>query len=158
VLKCDEELQNVISLEWALKKFKGHDKKEWFQKNSYPISDGLFVVNNAKGPSLPINHSCEPNLWFEHGNENKYARRSIKKGEELTIDYCTLLIKTPGLEEYSCFDCKCGEKSCRKRFSLYDCFREELIQKYKGHFSVYLTNKLKNFLNINIKHYYGLKR
>ena len=158
VIKCDEEPQNIVSLEWAQKKFKAREKKEWFQRNAYPISDGLFVLNKATVNSLSINHSCEPNSWFEYGDENKYARRAIRRGEELTMDYCTFLIKTSGLtDEYSCFDCKCGEKSCRKRFSLYDCFREELIQKYKGHFSVYLTNKLKHFLNVNIKHCYKLK-
>jgi SET domain-containing protein len=37
-----------------------------------------------------INHSCDPNLyaWNFRGHILYMSKRAIKRGEELTIDYC----------------------------------------------------------------------
>jgi uncharacterized protein len=39
-----------------------------------------------------INHSCTPNCWFEVVDKTIWIRasRSIRSGEELTYDYCTI--------------------------------------------------------------------
>jgi SET domain-containing protein len=39
-----------------------------------------------------INHSCRPNCWFEIAGKTIWIRasRTIKPGEELTYDYCTI--------------------------------------------------------------------
>lgn len=39
-----------------------------------------------------INHSCRPNCWFEIVDKTIWIRasRTIKPGEELTYDYCTI--------------------------------------------------------------------
>ena len=67
--------------------------------------DGNIKGNDAKY----INHSCEPNaesinddgrIWVE-------AVRDIKKGEEITYDYC---LTTEDPEDHPC---RCGAKSCR---------------------------------------------
>jgi SET domain-containing protein len=39
-----------------------------------------------------INHSCQPNCWFEIDGRTIWIRasRSIEPGEEITYDYCTI--------------------------------------------------------------------
>ena len=113
-------------------------EKEWFSNYAYPIGEDLFVTwSDNPEKHIPTNHSCDPNVWHDFGNENLYARRDIKKGEELTRDYATFCSNTP-LQ----FECKCGEMSCRKFVTSADYLKPELIEKYKGHFSCYLTYKI----------------
>lgn len=73
--------------------------------NAHWIIDGL---TNGSGAEL-INHSCDPNLRVKfHGRRVFYiARRPIKKGEELTIDYC--FDWDPGNNTR----CTCGSVKCR---------------------------------------------
>ena len=56
----------------------------------------------------PQNHSCDPNTEFV--GLNLVARRDIRGGEELTVDYATFYDRhmTP-------FDCACGSPLCRGR-------------------------------------------
>jgi SET domain-containing protein len=62
-----------------------------------------------------INHSCEPNLITRIVKEHilYFSRRPIKRGEELTIDYC-----------YDDTDevilCGCGSKICRGTINVTD--------------------------------------
>lgn len=65
-----------------------------------------------------INHSCEPNLYFEFVRISHfiphvafYANRKIRKGEELTFMYCDI---TEGSFSSSYKKCECGSKSCKK--------------------------------------------
>ena len=140
IIKNEDEVKNIVSLKYALENFKGL-KRELFIKYAYPISDELFVTWSKEAKDWrPIIHSCEPNMWFDKECDNIYARRDIIEGELLTMDYCTFLIQMEGLSDG--FNCICSEKSCRKTIKLDDCFRKELKEKYKGHFSIYLTKKL----------------
>ena len=93
-----------------------HPSRYLFEVNDEVTLDGDTVENTAKY----INHSCDPSVEAEidtdpDGSEhiNIYAVRTIKKGEELYIDYD---------EEY--FDefirpigCRCGSKNCRSKKS-----------------------------------------
>ncbi|KAI9303067.1 hypothetical protein BJ944DRAFT_108646, partial [Cunninghamella echinulata] len=79
-----------------------------------------YIYGNA---SHFFNHSCDPNLlvygvFYESFDPTFhrlafFAKRNIKKGEELTFDYCGSN-NEPGLEISTKFPCKCNEKSCRK--------------------------------------------
>ena len=61
----------------------------------------------------PINHSCNPSLEFGKGHSfNHTARRALKKGDALTLDYTTFCDFT-----MAPFDCFCGESTCRKRIT-----------------------------------------
>ena len=55
-----------------------------------------------------INHSCDPNCYIRliHYKVEFYAKRAIKRGEELTADYG----ETQHDEKLRC---KCGSKNCR---------------------------------------------
>jgi uncharacterized protein len=55
-----------------------------------------------------INHSCDPNTFFRCTPERAevYARRAIRRGEELTCDY--------GESQHNgTLKCRCGAKKCR---------------------------------------------
>jgi SET domain-containing protein len=55
-----------------------------------------------------INHSCDPNTFFRCTPERAevYARRAIRKGEELTCDY--------GESQHNGkLKCRCGSAKCR---------------------------------------------
>ncbi len=57
-----------------------------------------------------LNHSCSPNAYLRvfRLRVEVYARRPIKKGEELTVDY--------GLSPHSGgMKCGCGARNCRER-------------------------------------------
>ncbi len=58
-----------------------------------------------------LNHSCSPNAHFR--DRWLVANGQIKKGQEITIDYCATetMIAKP-------FDCRCGSANCRKRIQL----------------------------------------
>lgn len=62
-----------------------------------------------------INHSCDPNLEAldDGGRIFIYARKSIRKGEELTYDYSfgTSGRLTRKLMEF--YGCRCGTAKCR---------------------------------------------
>lgn len=55
-------------------------------------------------PWLYLNHSCDPNVGIR-GVATLFALRSIKPGDELTLDYSTTMDEL--------FICRCGAKNCR---------------------------------------------
>lgn len=75
-----------------------------FELNPYWCIDGAV---GGSGAEL-INHSCDPNLysWVTKGHILYMAKRDIKPGEELTIDYRF----SKNVEKVSC---KCGSPKCR---------------------------------------------
>lgn len=105
-----------------------------------PISDDLFLA--AKTPEeencvkLFINHSCSPNVGML--NERTFvAMRSIKSGEELTMDYAFV-----DNEDYR-FKCYCGSPYCRETVTGFDWKNVEIQKKYYKYFSPYLQRKMK---------------
>lgn len=72
-----------------------------------------------------VNHSCNPSARFKAPNFIA-ALRSIKLGEEITLDYSTLVdIPRWGMR------CACGEKKCRRLIRSYSKSPTEIQQKYK---------------------------
>ena len=72
--------------------------------------DGRFSLDGARGGNGThyINHSCDPNAFMKtlHGHVLFFARRDIKAGEEITIDYEQTLL--PNSRR-----CHCGAQNCR---------------------------------------------
>jgi SET domain-containing protein len=72
--------------------------------------DKYWTVDGAVGGSGAeiINHSCDPNLRtvILKGHILYMSTRPIRKGEELTVDYCFS-------DKYDPVKCKCGSKACR---------------------------------------------
>ncbi len=69
-----------------------------------------WVINGAVGGNGAqlINHCCDPNLAYRRarGRMLLFSRRTITKGEELTLDYRF----HPDAEQ---IPCRCGAASCR---------------------------------------------
>lgn len=70
------------------------------------IQTHLFLI--LEPSSKAINHNCDPNVCIRD-ESSVYARRDIKKFEEITYDYST----TVGLNEDWKMECCCGAAQCR---------------------------------------------
>lgn len=79
--------------------------------------DGDVPENVAKY----INHSCNPNCETDIIDEHIWiiAIRDIKKGEELTYDYCF------GLENFEKYPCRCNSENC-SGYIVDEEFRDEV--------------------------------
>ncbi|HLM62655.1 MAG TPA: SET domain-containing protein-lysine N-methyltransferase [Acidimicrobiales bacterium] len=75
------------------------------------------------------NHSCDPNLWHV-GPYEIAARKAIRPGEELTVDYGTHS-GAPGFR----MRCSCGSAGCRREISGDDWRRPGLQERYGGHWT-----------------------
>ncbi len=75
-----------------------------YKLDNYWTLDGAVNGSGAER----VNHSCDPNLKCEIRGHRVFfiSLRPIKKGEELTIDYCFEWCKKPTI-------CLCGTKKCR---------------------------------------------
>jgi hypothetical protein len=82
------------------------------------------------------NHSCDPNLWHV-GPYDLVARRPIRAGEELTIDYGT----NSGAAGFR-MRCRCGSAGCRGEITSDDWRRLELQDRYRGHWSPALQSQI----------------
>jgi D-alanine-D-alanine ligase-like ATP-grasp enzyme len=106
VYTLENEALNFCTKEFVSKNFSARDKY-YFDHFGWPLGDEVFATwHTAPGKWRPINHSCDPNCWMY--NLDVLARKPIKKGEELTIDYATF-IPSP-LD----FECWCKTPLCRK--------------------------------------------
>jgi len=86
-----------------------NDKIYLFTLNDYWTLDGTVGGSGAEF----INHSCDPNLTtvIMRGHILYISARSIRKGEELTIDYRF----EKNVEKVLC---RCGSKLCRGTINL----------------------------------------
>ena len=108
--------------------------------NSYhPIDDMYFLgavrPEEEDDIKLFLNHSCSPNCGIR-GEITFVALCEIDAGEELTIDYAFL-----DNDDY-CFDCSCGEPTCRLKVTGYDWRRREIQEKHFNNFAAYLKKKI----------------
>ncbi len=72
------------------------------------VGPDLWLCSDGSHLDDFINHSCEPNAGFRHGEPVLYALRDIEPGEEICWDYSTSL-SDPGWR----MDCRCGSPKCR---------------------------------------------
>lgn len=100
------------------------------------IEDDLYIAPIRTEPAHYVNHSCDPNAWFE-GQIAVTARRDIRAGEEICFDYA-MCDGSP----YDEFACLCGSANCRGRITGQDWMRPELWERYEGHFSPYLQRRI----------------
>jgi uncharacterized protein len=77
--------------------------------------DNYWTLDGAVGGSGAeyINHCCDPNIRtvVTKGHILYYAKKAIRKGEELTVDY-----HFP--KDVETVHCKCGAKECRGTINL----------------------------------------
>jgi hypothetical protein len=106
--------------------------------NAVQIGEDAHLVDLPTAPG-GMNHSCDSNLWMAD-EVTVVARRAIAAGEELTIDYALQsglpldLLGEP---------CRCGSPACRGMITGNDWQRKELQERYQGHFSPFLTERIR---------------
>ena len=92
------------------------DYPEEIREHWSPISnDGhTYRFISPESPWMYMNHSCEANAGVIN-HRKLVARRNIKKGEEITVDYSAYDIESlTGGKKRLFMECKCGSKNCRK--------------------------------------------
>lgn len=93
------------------------------------VYDDLHLVMPLGSMAHFANHSCDPTLWHV-GPYDLAARRHVRAGEELTVDYGT----NSGADGFV-MDCRCGAATCRGRVTSEDWRRPELRARYEDHWT-----------------------
>lgn len=97
--------------------------------SSLTVDNGTHLLLDPTHPVRYGNHSCDPNLWHTDAT-TAVARREIKSGEELTIDYAT----HTGIETWT-MACRCGSALCRGTVTGRDWRLPQLQRAYGDHWS-----------------------
>lgn len=101
------------------------------------IEEGLNVVQADSDPLARGNHSCDPNLWMAD-DITVVARRRIEAGEEATIDYALVTV-----DDGWNMECRCGSPLCRRVVTGSDWQRPELQQRYRDHFTPFISERIR---------------
>src|SRR3990167_2523085 len=120
------------------------DDRKYRELSIVPIDEdnylGLPIEEKTGGIDEFLNHSCNPNAWLTD-DVTVVARRDISVGEEITVDFATW---DDGGWEYSDDGlCTCRSDLCRGVLTNNDWQRSELQIRYNGHFSPYLSYRIK---------------
>ncbi|MEO8719503.1 MAG: SET domain-containing protein-lysine N-methyltransferase [Ginsengibacter sp.] len=79
-----------------------------FRKYAWPVSSDIYVIWDEDPMKwAPQNHSCDANTYYD--GLNVVACKNITKGEELTLNYTSILNN-----EMESFVCNCGAENCQK--------------------------------------------
>jgi D-alanine-D-alanine ligase len=109
--------------------------REFFRQFAYPLTDEIYVLwDDDPEAWKPINHSCDPNAWVT--GLDLCARRAIRAGEEITMDYATMYT-----EQQHTFECACGTLLCRGSWRADDYLQAWFIDRYGEHVTDYVRNK-----------------
>lgn len=134
VIDVHEEQQHVLVSTKHVQQNWNDENQSWFSQYAYPLTDDVFVSWSPEAEDWkPINHSCDPNAWLE--GLDLVARRNIKPGEEITIDYATFYN-----ERMESFKCHCRSRKCRKVIRGTD-YLEDFVERYGDHVSDYVRGK-----------------
>ena len=135
--------QKILLYEGAMHRLvnRVHVEKHWtqrqidfFRRTAWPLTDDVYVAWSREPDEWkPINHSCDPNAWFE--GLDIVARKRIKKGDEITLDYATF-----HNEQMPAFACRCDSAGCRGTIRGED-YLEDFVAAYADHISDYVRAK-----------------
>jgi len=103
------------------------DRGGKFADNCYRFGPETYL-DPGDGDGKWVNHSCDPNAAIRKQNNRLFlfAARSISAGEELTIDYATIL----GDDDIWTMKCNCGSRRCRKRVKRVGLLPAEVFADY----------------------------
>ena len=78
-----------------------------FRRYAVPVGPDVYIIWDPDPVEwAPWNHSCDPST--EYRGLDVVARRTLAAGDELTLDYATMLN-----EQSESFPCSCGAANCR---------------------------------------------
>jgi len=114
------------------------EQKKNFYNYSYQVGPDQFYgtpEGKAGDDADYMNHSCDPNTWFE-ADGSMSARRDILPQEEITYDYAT----SEGRENFS-LTCRCGSPLCRGEVRGNDLKKiPALRERYQSHVMPHLLS------------------
>lgn len=99
---------------------------------AYPDLVGISGITRTvwidpQPPYKYLNHSCDPSCGIR-GKIGLYALRDLKRGDEITFDYSTV-VGNPLWE----MACRCGKKNCRKMIRSIQHLNPKYFQRYLPH-------------------------
>jgi SET domain-containing protein len=94
----------------------------------FELGGGEYLLLDAT--SLAGNHSCNPNAGIR-GTRELFALRAIKKGEEITYDYSTVVGENAPGESDWLMRCACGARTCRKTIGNWQSLSPRRLNYYK---------------------------
>ncbi len=107
IFSSEEKAHRLVTKKFVEQNWKPGEIEN-FRRYAWPLSEEVYILWDTK-PSewAPQNHSCDPNT--QYSGLNVIAKKEIKKGEELTLDYTSFLNN-----EMESFICNCGAPNCKK--------------------------------------------
>ncbi|WCL48692.1 SET domain-containing protein [Leptospira sp. GIMC2001] len=119
------------------------EDRDHFLKYGYDIEFdkiiGTLEHENARNHSNFMNHSCDPNMMYDT-NDNIIAKRHIKAGEELNIDYGNFIVNVD-----QNFICRCGSHNCRGRITKDDW--RNLVSELGFNFPKFMHPEIEKIIN-----------
>ena len=86
----------------------------------------------------PINHSCDASCWFDESGAalTVVARRALRPGDQITLDYGTFSCALVEMEEFAC---QCGSAQyCRGVIRASDHLLPQVMEMYGDHVTDYV--------------------
>lgn len=105
-----------------------HEAGEFRWDDPFELGGGEYLILDKT--SLAANHSCDPNAGF-HGERELFALRAIKRGEEITYDYSTVVGENAPGESDWLMPCACGAKRCRRIIGNWQSLPSSRLNFYK---------------------------
>jgi D-alanine-D-alanine ligase-like ATP-grasp enzyme len=103
----EERAQRIVTRSFVAQHW-SMEQQAVFSRYAYPLSREVFILwDTDPARWAPQNHSCQPNTAYM--GLNVYALKAITQGEELTLDYATMM--DANLEPFACH---CGASECRE--------------------------------------------
>lgn len=99
---------------YSLAEIKTWPKEKCADFYHYGFQCGVDRYSLPEGVCREMNHSCDPNTWWQ-GSDSLIARRDILVDEEITYDYASSEITID-----LAMECSCGSLNCRKRITHQD--------------------------------------
>ena len=112
----------------------------WDKVHSSPNYLTVQISENEHIILLPeyldcVNHSCEPNCFFDTTNRQLIALKPISEGDEFTFFY-----PSAEWDMDQAFQCRCGEDSCIGLIKGAKYLDEGMVRKYR--FTDFINKKL----------------
>ena len=113
--------------------------------NAIQIDDHLHLVEDPEVTRTlegSMNHSCDSSIWMAD-EVTLVARRDLKTGEEATVDYALFTTQSNWMLDTRC---RCGSPDCRRIITGDDWRREDVQERYRGHFSPFINRRIERLM------------
>ena len=105
---------------------------------SLGLDEDDHLAQDSEDQAAKENHSCEPNTWLQDNDGLVLvARGEIEMGDELTVDYATMIA-----DPHWRMVCRCGSPQCRELITGEDWKLPHLQDRYQNHFAPLLAHRI----------------